>query len=55
MQTFGDSKSFPITIGLHQESTLGSSMFAIVMDEIIRHIQEEVPWRIMFVDEICVG
>lgn len=36
---------------LHQKIVL-SSMFAIVMDELIRHIQDVAIWYKLFADEI---
>jgi len=47
-------KEFPITIGLHHDSTLSPYLFALVMDEITRHIQDEVPWCMLFADDIVL-
>ena len=38
----GITSDFSITIGLHQGSAL-SFLFSIVMDELIRAIQDEIP------------
>jgi hypothetical protein len=38
-----DTNDFPINIGLHQESTLSSYLFALVMDEVTRDIQGGIP------------
>ena len=35
----GDTKLFQITMGLHQDSTLNLYLFALVMDELTKHIQ----------------
>jgi len=48
----GDTKYFPIDIGLHQGSTLSSFLFTTVMDELTREIQDEVPWCMLFADDI---
>ncbi len=40
----GITSEFPITIALHQGSTLSSNLFVLTMDELIRSIQDEVPW-----------
>ena len=34
----GESRDFPITIGLHQGSALNSYLFALVLDEITKNI-----------------
>lgn len=41
--TRGETSEFAITIGLHQGSALSSYLFALVIDELTRRIQEEVP------------
>ena len=45
---------FLFTIGLHQGSTLSLYLFALVMDELTRLIQDEVLWSILFVDDIVL-
>lgn len=39
----GKTGRFPITIDIHQESFLGPYLFSLVIDDINRHIQNEVP------------
>ena len=39
----GKTNEFPITVGLHQGSALSPYLFALVMDELTRHMQDEVP------------
>lgn len=34
----GETSKFPITIGLHQGSALSPYLFALIMDELTRHI-----------------
>jgi hypothetical protein len=38
-----DTNNFPINIGLHQGSALSPYLFALVMDEVIRDIQDGIP------------
>ena len=51
MRTSGGITSvFAITISLHQESTLSPYFFALVIEEITKSIQEEVPWCMLLVN-----
>lgn len=47
-----ENNMFPITIGLHQESALNLYLFALVLDNRTRHIKDEVPWCMLFADDI---
>jgi len=50
----GITSNFSITIGLHRESTLSPFLFVIVMDELTRAIQDEIPWYMLFADDIVL-
>ena len=50
----GGTDDFPIDIGLHQGVALSSFLFTIVMDELTRGIQDEIPWCMLFVDDIVL-
>ncbi|GER38520.1 1-deoxy-D-xylulose 5-phosphate reductoisomerase [Striga asiatica] len=50
----GDTSDFPIKIGLHQGSTLSPYLFALVMDEVTRDIQGDIPWCMLFADDVVV-
>ena len=52
--TGGETSEFVITVGLHQGSTLSPYLFVLVMDELTRHIQEEVPWCMLFADDVVL-
>ena len=43
-----------MTIGLHQGSTLSPYLLALIMDELIAHIQAEVHWCMLFADDIVL-
>ena len=48
------TSDFLISIGLHQGSLMSSFLFAIVMNELTRIIQDEIPWCILFADDIIL-
>ncbi|KAF5939493.1 hypothetical protein HYC85_023752 [Camellia sinensis] len=48
----GERNEFPITVGLHQGSTLCPYLFALVIDELTRNIQDNVPWCMHFANDI---
>ncbi|KAM3308849.1 hypothetical protein P3S67_010593 [Capsicum chacoense] len=50
----GDSEHFPVLTGLHQGSTLSSFLFALVMNVLTRRIQGEVPWCMLFADDVVL-
>jgi hypothetical protein len=49
-----DTSDFPIKIGLHQGSTLSPYLFPLVMDEVIRDMQEDIPWCMLFADDMVL-
>ena len=49
-----ETNDFPITGGLHQGFALNPYIFAFVMGELIRHMQNDVPWCMLFVDNIVL-
>jgi hypothetical protein len=50
----GNTDYFPIKIGLHQRSALSPYLFAHVMDEVSRDIQGNIPWCMLFADDIVL-
>lgn len=40
---------FPITLGLHWQSVLSPYLYVLVMDELTRHMQQEIPWCMLFI------
>ena len=50
----GDKDGFPIKIGLHQETALSPYLFALMMDEVTRDIQGDIPWCMLFADDVVL-
>ena len=50
----GDTGDFPITIGLHQGSTLSPYLFTLVLDVLTEHIQELAPRCMLFADDVVL-
>jgi len=49
-----DTQNFSIDIGLHQGSALNPFLFTTVMGELTREIQDEIPWCMLFADDIVL-
>jgi hypothetical protein len=52
--TDGDTNVFPINIGLNQGSALSHYLFALVIDEVTRDIQGDIPWCMLFADDVAL-
>ena len=50
----GDTKKFSVEIELHQESDLSPFFFTKILDTITNDIQDEVPWVMLFADDIML-
>ena len=50
----GDTEYFSVDVGLHQGSALSPFLFAIIIDAITKNIQDEVPWTMLFADDIVI-
>ncbi|XP_070030106.1 uncharacterized protein [Nicotiana sylvestris] len=50
----GDSEHFLVEMGLHQGSAHSPFLFALTMDVLSYHIQREVPWCMLFANDIVL-
>jgi hypothetical protein len=49
-----DTNDVSINIGLHQGLVLSPYPFALVMDEVTRDIQDDIPWYMLFSDDVVL-
>jgi hypothetical protein len=50
----GDTNDFSINIGLHQGLALSPYLFALVVDEVTRDIQDGIPWCMLFTNDVIL-
>ncbi|GJR13692.1 retrovirus-related pol polyprotein LINE-1 [Tanacetum coccineum] len=52
--TVRNTMFFPLEVGLHQSPTISPYLFALILDELSRGIQENIPWCMIFADDIVL-
>ena len=50
----GTREKFEVQVGLHQGSTLSPSIFDLLMDVIVADIKDQVPWSVVFADDVVL-
>ena len=50
----GTTEKFDVQVGLHQGSTLSPYIFDLVMDVIVADIKDQVPWSVLFADDVAL-
>ncbi|GJX77112.1 retrovirus-related pol polyprotein LINE-1 [Tanacetum coccineum] len=48
----GNTEFFHVEVDLYQDSAISPYLFALIMDELSRGIQENIPWCMIFADDI---
>lgn len=51
----GGTKSFEIRVGVHQGSCLSPLLFIIVMDAVSEFVRREVPWDMLYADDLIIA
>ncbi|GJR38483.1 retrovirus-related pol polyprotein LINE-1 [Tanacetum coccineum] len=52
--SIGNTEFFSVEVGLHQGSTISPYIFALILDELSRGIQEDILWCMIFADDIVL-
>nr|XP_043620167.1 uncharacterized protein LOC122592015 [Erigeron canadensis] len=50
----GNTELFSVDMGIHQGSALSPYLFTLILDELSRGLQEELPWCMIFADDIAL-
>ena len=52
--TAGTSETFSVKVGLHQGSAFSPFLFNIIMDVLTEGVRKELPWQMMFADDVVL-
>ena len=51
----GESSSFEVKVGMHQDSVLSNLLFAIVMDVVTKEVRGGLPWELLSADDFVLA
>jgi len=51
---YGNSNGFEVKVGMHQGSELSPLLFAIVMEALFRGFRVDLPWELLYTDNLVV-
>jgi len=51
---YGNSDSFEVKVGMHQDSALSPLLFATVMEALSREFRVALPWELLYADDLVV-
>nr|GEX71444.1 retrotransposon protein, putative, Ty1-copia subclass [Tanacetum cinerariifolium] len=49
-----NTEFFPVEVGLHQGSAISPYLLALILDELLRGINKDIPWCLIFADDIVL-
>ncbi|GJS60272.1 retrovirus-related pol polyprotein LINE-1 [Tanacetum coccineum] len=49
-----NTEFFPVDVGLHQGSAIRPYLFSLILDELSKEIKEDIPWCLIFSDNIVL-
>ncbi|GKC30194.1 retrovirus-related pol polyprotein LINE-1 [Tanacetum coccineum] len=52
--SIGNTEFPSVEIGLHQGSAISPYLFALILDELLRGIHEDIPWCLILADDIAL-
>ena len=48
------SEVFEVTVGVHHRSVLSPLLFIIVLEDLSRNLNTQIPWELLFTDDLVI-